>query len=134
MKTQILTFVIGSAGVRFRQPVYCPFTGEKLIHEDPFNDSIHYNGSINEYIYPSSVIALWSNYKILFKEIHYFNKRIYSDLNADFFENIETIEELAKLMDHLESPSGYLIIDVQIRPNHPGSYQKVFLLRRPYFF
>jgi hypothetical protein len=48
MKTQILTFVI-APGFRFRQPVFCPYTGEDLIHEYPYNDLFHYNSSIYEY-------------------------------------------------------------------------------------
>ena len=121
-KTQILTVITNSPKVG--QAIFCPFTGTKIIHEDPYNESIDENN------YPSTVMCVWAGDSISFEESLYWNESL--DFADDFFEDIDSVAACAKAIDKLGQNNDYIIINAQHYGDHPGDFgQFVFLIKRP---
>ena len=121
-KTQILTVITNSS--KLGQAIFCPFTGTKIIHEDPYNESI------NETNYPSTVMCVWAGDSISFEESLYWNESL--DFADDFFEDIDSVADCAKAIDKLGQNNDYIIINAQHYGDHPGDFgQFVFLIKRP---
>lgn len=125
MNTQILTFEINLINGK-GQPIYCPFTGEMLVQQDPFDESI------NESNYPSSVMAVWAGDIIDFEGVSYKSKSFNIDFEEGFSENVETVEDLAQSIDDISNSPGFIIIDVSVIGLQSGDYGRmIFLLGRP---
>lgn len=122
LKTQILRLVHNHEQ-GFEQSLFCPFTGKKLISQNPEEE-------IPESELPKTVLAIWTPETTSWDEMFY----ISTDFNfeIELFSEIENIEECAKLIETFKGNDKFILIDYSSYGNIPGDYGRlVYLLQIP---
>ena len=120
MKTQILKFEQHEDNTGKYYPIYCPYTGEKLSGEDPFDESI------NESSYPSSVLMAWAGDEICFDEPFYSIENL--NLTSALFEDVYSVEDCALKLDELSQPNGYILVSIESYGHRSGDYGRIIYL------
>jgi hypothetical protein len=119
-KTQRIDLVFhGKKGLN--PAIYCPFTGVKLINEDP---------SMEIENYPESVLAVWMGDPIPY-DFPVFNNSTF-EMDFSLLSEKEDINEVVGLINEYFIDLTFLIFTVSIYGNAPGDYGRYeFLMRVP---
>lgn len=99
-------------------PLFCPFSGAQLIHEDLENGFEIAN-------YPPSVLTVWAG------EPLDFDMPIYQspEFSLDFNE-VGEIKDIAKSIDKAFPKNNFLVLCVKTYGNHPGDFGIVVFLMK----
>jgi hypothetical protein len=118
-KIQIINLEFNSTS-KSQPPFYCPFTGVKIVSENPFEE-------LADAQYPDSIAAIWMS-----NDLANFNVPIYknSKFLADFdsFEDVENFANCIELIEKANPTGDFLAIQLNYSGLFSDDFGVVYIL------
>ncbi len=118
-KTQLIRLEFDKVDKQ-QPPFYCPFSGVKILHEDPFYDA-------EQTKYPDSVAAIWMTGDFtMFNYPLFQNPKFTVDLES--YEDVESFEDCIELIEKTKVLPEFLAFQLNYYGSHPGDFGVVYIL------
>ena len=97
-----------------QQAFYCPFTGIKIVSEDPFKE-------MDENEYPNSVFAVWISGDSLEFDLPVYTNSDFT-IDTEIFHGIDSFEDFLTILEKSNLEGDFLVVNLKYYGSLSGDF------------